>query len=1031
MHSSDSDAVVSVSTDHHSLEGNHAEHAAALDLAQSADATHVAIASGDWFDPNIWSTGTVPGDDARVFIPHMHDVTYEGESDVRIFTIGVEGKLGFTPDADSKLILDTMVVYPSGTLEIGTQDNPVTANIDIVIANNGEIDTTWDAQLLSRGIVSLGDVSIHGTEIDAHTKVVTDPVAGDTSVTLADPLTGWAVGDVIVIAGTENPGHIDNRYSPEYRGHTSETRTITKIEGNTVFFDEPLEHDHTTPRDHFKTSVANYTRTISFRSEDGADSAVHERGHIMFMGSDDVDVRFAGFYDLGRTDKSERSFAVSAVEEIAHDTNVQGRYPLHLHRLGTENTDNPIFIEGNAVVGSPGWGIAQHSSHANLHNNATLDIWGASFVSEAGDEIGTWTENISIGNVGTLSIERNHDDVAAGDIARSGSGFWLQSRMIETVDNVAVAARTGFVWIVQGSTEGHDPSVLNFPESTGFGEGNIANRQIAISLALNNETFGSERGLTVTKGFPNQENDQRTIIEGFDAWNVRTGILAQYTSHYTFTDIELVAVDRADPDAVPRWGILFGNNVSDMVLVEPVLDGFEDAYVLTQFFSPSLEADPEADQQYVIVGGQETNIFGEIFPEEGSEARTLRVDSADLNTDPFHVDATLTDIVNGDYRVYFEGTRNDSLGEANLVLGTDTYLLKINDIAAIARTEGYFTRDGAPIVLVDAYYTDRVTGEVIKVIHELGFEDPNMINRGHFIGSINRGELPTDNPPPIASDDIAETTLRTPVVIDVLTNDTDTTTFEMRVDGIVQPKHGKASDNGDGTITYTPDAGFEGEDTFEYWVTDGYGGLSKATATINVAPTAPAVADPTDPIPDETLTPETMYVSSQAELDAAIELLTDGGTIVVSDASDGYDIDLGQLTSPTDGGYLRSQLPDAGEQGYLAVVMSGSGGDDRIYGGQHSDVINGGAGLDRLAGGGDADVFVFRANTGLDIVYDFTDGQDLIHLDGIAFEDISVSAYRGDDTLLQAGNDRMILRDFNHDDFSAEDIAPTEDWFLT
>ena len=42
--------------------------------------------------------------------------------------------------------------------------------------------------------------------------------------------------------------------------------------------------------------------------------------------------------------------------------------------------------------------------------------------------------------------------------------------------------------------------------------------------------------------------------------------------------------------------------------------------------------------------------------------------------------------------------------------------------------------------------------------------------------------------------------------------------------------------NADGTFTYTPDAGFNGTDTFTYEVLDGNGGSATATATIEVYP---------------------------------------------------------------------------------------------------------------------------------------------------------------------------------------------------
>ncbi|MEL6199740.1 MAG: cadherin-like domain-containing protein, partial [Pseudomonadota bacterium] len=40
--------------------------------------------------------------------------------------------------------------------------------------------------------------------------------------------------------------------------------------------------------------------------------------------------------------------------------------------------------------------------------------------------------------------------------------------------------------------------------------------------------------------------------------------------------------------------------------------------------------------------------------------------------------------------------------------------------------------------------------------------------------------------------------------------------------------------NGDGTVTYTPDAGFNGTDSFTYIVSDGNGGTDEGEAVISV-----------------------------------------------------------------------------------------------------------------------------------------------------------------------------------------------------
>src|SRR6056297_592492 len=127
--------------------GKMMEHSELLDLVPRAEATHIAIRNGDWFDPATWHNGLIPGDDAKVLIP-------------------------------------TFVVDSSGRLEIGTKDNPVQSGFDtkIIFANNGDIDVGWDPTLLSRGLISHGQVDIHGEEKTEFLKVADAPLAGDTQI---------------------------------------------------------------------------------------------------------------------------------------------------------------------------------------------------------------------------------------------------------------------------------------------------------------------------------------------------------------------------------------------------------------------------------------------------------------------------------------------------------------------------------------------------------------------------------------------------------------------------------------------------------------------------------------------------------------------------------------------------------------------------------------------------------------------------------------------------------------------------------
>ncbi|WP_159694092.1 Ig-like domain-containing protein, partial [Cognatazoarcus halotolerans] len=54
------------------------------------------------------------------------------------------------------------------------------------------------------------------------------------------------------------------------------------------------------------------------------------------------------------------------------------------------------------------------------------------------------------------------------------------------------------------------------------------------------------------------------------------------------------------------------------------------------------------------------------------------------------------------------------------------------------------------------------------------------------------------------------------------------------------PANGSVTVNADGTFSYTPDANYNGPDSFTYTITDADGDVSTATATINVAPTSDA-----------------------------------------------------------------------------------------------------------------------------------------------------------------------------------------------
>jgi hypothetical protein len=84
----------------------------------------------------------------------------------------------------------------------------------------------------------------------------------------------------------------------------------------------------------------------------------------------------------------------------------------------------------------------------------------------------------------------------------------------------------------------------------------------------------------------------------------------------------------------------------------------------------------------------------------------------------------------------------------------------------------------------------------------------------------------------LLGDDYAQTSQDTPVTINVLNNDYQVP--GSAITAVTTTPYGTAVVNADGTITYTPAAGFYGTDTFTYTVSNSVGGVDTATVTVQV-----------------------------------------------------------------------------------------------------------------------------------------------------------------------------------------------------
>ncbi|MDJ0946478.1 MAG: Ig-like domain-containing protein [Kiloniellales bacterium] len=101
------------------------------------------------------------------------------------------------------------------------------------------------------------------------------------------------------------------------------------------------------------------------------------------------------------------------------------------------------------------------------------------------------------------------------------------------------------------------------------------------------------------------------------------------------------------------------------------------------------------------------------------------------------------------------------------------------------------------------------------------------------------------NDAPVAADDASVTDQDTAVTINVLSNDLDAEGHALSVAAVGTAANGNVAINADGTVTYTPNAGFSGSDSFTYDVSDGNGGVHTATVSVTVNPVAPPPSGPT------------------------------------------------------------------------------------------------------------------------------------------------------------------------------------------
>jgi hypothetical protein len=292
-----------------------------------------------------------------VHVQAGHVVVFDVKSDAALRAVYVAGTLSFAADRDTRLDVGVLKVelgdepteggfdcdahiaeLPAGAVRpallVGTPEKPIDAKHTALIRLvpfEGQ-----DKQSCPAIVCCGGRMEFHGAPLSrTWMKLGATAKKGESSATLQDAVTGWRVGDRVIITAThlgrDNGGGTDKLETEE--------RTMTAIDGAKLSLDQPLAREHIGEGD-FRGEVANLSRNVI------VESAQPEgvRGHTMYHRGSAGSISYAEFRHLGKKD-------------------TLGRYSLHFHLVG--NT-----MRGSSVIGA-----SIHNSH-----NRWLTIHGTNYL---------------------------------------------------------------------------------------------------------------------------------------------------------------------------------------------------------------------------------------------------------------------------------------------------------------------------------------------------------------------------------------------------------------------------------------------------------------------------------------------------------------------------------------------------------------------------------------------------------------------------------------------------------------------------
>jgi subtilisin family serine protease/subtilisin-like proprotein convertase family protein len=282
-----------------------------------------------------------------------------------------------------------------------------------------------------------------------------------------------------------------------------------------------------------------------------------------------------------------------------------------------------------------------------------------------------------------------------------------------------------------------------------------------------------------------------------------------------------VAIDAGNTVTYTPTGGFTGNDSFSYTVVGS--GGGQSTATVNVTVTPPQQTDTFTSNQQVSISSSGTPTVSSNLNVSGVTSTVFDVDVVIDITHTWDADLQISAIAPDGTRVLLADNRGSN--------GDDFSGTTFDDQASspISAGSAPFSGSYIPEESLAAFNSATVNGTWTLEVADQANQDGGTINSWSVVIT---SEAAPSNAPPTAVDDSASTLQDIAVTIDVLANDSDGDGDALSVASVTQGANGAVSINGDNTVTYTPNAGHTGGDSFTYIASDGNGGTD--TAAVNV-----------------------------------------------------------------------------------------------------------------------------------------------------------------------------------------------------